>query len=148
MSVLDDTQVCEGLARYLTEQHKPKKGTQSEENNKQERRKYQRRWHASRNLKEPEEKVEVLKKEPKIKEPKATIRQGKKRYALMKDTVSMGYDVYGLIWSYAAYMLMDDAAGTRGRARSVRPRGSGAAAPAGRRAEPSALNRGRASKPC
>jgi len=141
VSMLDDTQVCEGLARYLTEQHKPKKGTQSEENNKQERRRGQRRWHASRNLAEPEEKREVLKKEPKIKEPKATIRHEKKTYQLMKDSVQMGYDVYGMVWLQAAYIQIADAG--RGRKRSDRPRGSGAAAPAGWRAEPSVLKYGK-----
>ena len=135
MSVLDDTAVCEGLARYLTEQHKPKKGSQEEENNKQERRKGQRRWHASRNLVQPEEETKVLKREPKLKEPKAP-----KGYALLKDSVTMGYDVYGMVWSYAAFVSLDDA-GCRGR--RSRPRGSGAAAPAGWRAEPSVLKYGR-----
>ena len=102
MSTLDDTAVCEGLARYLTEQHKPKKGQPTEENNKQERRKGQRRWHASRNLKEPVEETKVLKREPKLKEPKAP-----KGYALIKDSVTMGYDVYGMTWSYAAFVAIE-----------------------------------------
>lgn len=103
MSTLDDSQVCEGLARYLTHQHKSKKGEVDSVNIKQERRKGQRRWHASRNLKEPEEKVRQLKREPKLKEPKAP-----KGYRLLRDSVSMGFDVYGMVWSYAAFVRMEE----------------------------------------
>lgn len=99
MSTLDDTQVCEGLARYLTEQHKAKRGGSDDENVKQARRKNQRRWHGSRNLAEPKEKVTTLKREPKLREPKAP-----KGYRLLPDSVVMGFDMYGMMWSYAAFV--------------------------------------------
>lgn len=103
VSTLDDSQVCEGLARYLTEQHKAKKGTDDAENVKQPRRKGQHRWRASRNLQEPTVTKTVLKREPRLKEPSQ-----RKGYQLIRDSVTMGFDVFGMVWSHAEYVRVED----------------------------------------
>lgn len=103
VSTLDDSQVCEGLARYLTEQHKAKKGTDDPENVKQPRRKGQHRWRASRNLKEPTVTKTVMKREPKLREPAK-----RKGYQLIRDSVTMGFDVFGMVWSHAEYVRVEE----------------------------------------
>lgn len=50
---LDNTNNCKELARYLTRQHKPRKGSGKPENAKDPRQKRKRRWTCSRNLKKP-----------------------------------------------------------------------------------------------
>lgn len=101
LSLLDDTNSCEDLARYLTQQHKHKRGSDSPENIKQQRQKGQRRWHASRNLKQPVETVKVIARPPKPGEPKA-----RKGYRLQPNWF-FGCDVYGYVYSYAAYVRED-----------------------------------------
>lgn len=121
LSTLDDTGVCEGLARYLTQQHKTKRGGQTEDNAKQPRRKGQRRWHASRNLAEPTVKLRRLGRLPKG-EPKA-----RKGYRLLPDW-TVGCDAMGYIYRYCSYILdapkarENDAASSRERAESRRRR--------------------------
>ena len=102
MSVLDDSNSYEDLAKYLTQQHKAKRGSEQPENAKQERRKGQRRWHASRNLKQPVETMKVIARPPKPGEPKAP-----KGYKL-QPTWYFGCDVYGYLYSYAAYVRDGD----------------------------------------
>ena len=58
-SRLDDTNNYKELARYLTNQHKPRKGSDSQENAKEPHRKHQRSWTCSRNLQKP-----IVKKRP------------------------------------------------------------------------------------
>lgn len=101
LSVLDDTNSYEELSRYLTAQHKSKRGSESAENVKQQRQKGQRRWHASRNLKQPVETVRVIARPPKPGEPKAP-----KGYRLQANWY-FGCDVYGYLYSYASYVKID-----------------------------------------
>lgn len=110
MSTLDDSNSYEDLARYLTQQHKQKRGAEDEANVKQERRKSQRRWHASKNLKQPVETVKVIARPPKPGEPKAP-----KGYKLQPNW-HFGCDTYGYLYSYAAYVRDgDDRPGKKGR---------------------------------
>lgn len=102
LSTLDDTNSCEELAKYLTQQHKTKRGTDEAESVKQERRKGQRRWHASRNLTQPVETVKVIARAPKPGEPKAP-----KGYRLQPNWY-FGCDAYGYLYSYAAYVREED----------------------------------------
>ena len=94
LSTLDDSRVCNGLARYLTEQHKSRKGEKSSADNaKQPRRKGQRRWHASRNLQELKETCREVRRLPKG-EPKPP-----KGYRLLPDWI-VGCDMWGNLYRY------------------------------------------------
>lgn len=108
ISTLDDSDGFTGLARYLTEGHKPKKNAQGEDakkNVKQERRKGQRRWHASRNLKKPVIKREEIKRLPRRGEPKPP-----KGYRLIPDSWQYVESRFG-IYTYAAFVKDGDAGG-------------------------------------
>lgn len=100
-SVLDDSDGFGGLVTYLNGDHKPKRGAEGEaaqESVKQPRRKGQRRWHASRNLKEPDVVVEDVKRLPWRREPKPP-----KGYKLMQDEWRYVESQFG-IYTYAAFM--------------------------------------------
>lgn len=101
LSVLDDSYSYEDLSKYLVKSHKPKKGAEgeaAEENQKQARQKGERRWHGSRNLKQPKETKRTLKRAPRPGEPKA-----RKGYRLLPNWY-FGCDCYGFLYRYAAYV--------------------------------------------
>ena len=97
MSLVDESEGFRDLANYLCREQKPKKGQTDGENQKQQRRKWQRRWHASRNLKKPE----VVKKQ--VKRP--PVGQPKKisGYRLLPEW-SVRSDRFGNLNTYAQYM--------------------------------------------
>ena len=53
VSMLDDMNNYKDLTSYLTKRHKKRKGSENEENAKEQREKNKRRWTCSRNLKKP-----------------------------------------------------------------------------------------------
>lgn len=111
-------------ARYLLGTQKQSR-TGREDAEKPARRKWQRRWHASKGLKRPVvEKVEV-KRAPKMGAPKPP-----KGYRLL-NTWQVGCDMLGNLYSYFAAIKEEDPK------RATARKGSGANAPAGWRAEPS-----------
>lgn len=92
VSTLEDKDNFRDLARYLTTAEKECRRKTDENGDpalKTQRRKYQRRWHASRNLDKPVEKVRPAPK-PRMREPRAP-----KGYRLLPDwrvgTDSLGY---------------------------------------------------------
>lgn len=91
VSTLEDQNNYRELARYLTASDKEcrrKKDEHGDPALKTQRRKYQRRWHASRNLARPIEKVKPAPK-PRLGEPKAP-----KGYRLLPDW-RFGVDILG-----------------------------------------------------
>lgn len=113
MAALDDSDGFGGLVAYLNEEHKPKRGTDEDETAKQPRQKGKRRWHASRNLSEPDVKVEDVKRLPWRGMPKPP-----KGYRLMVDEWRYVESQFG-IYTYAAFMRIDKKP-TRGKGRSKR----------------------------
>lgn len=104
VSTLDDSDGYRGLVRYLCEEHKPKRGSecdQGQESVKQPRRKYQRRWKASRNLVKPDMEKHTVKRLPPRGEPKAP-----KGYQLLADSWQYVESRFG-IYTYAAFMRID-----------------------------------------
>ena len=93
VSTLEDQNNYRELARYLTTDHKE----HGDPALKTPRRKYQRRWHASRNLARPVEKVKPAPK-PRLGEPKPP-----KGYRLLPDW-RFGVDVLG--YYYVDYACM------------------------------------------
>lgn len=92
MSVLEDTRSYKELARYLTEQHKARRGSESTENAKEERRRNQRRWTGSRNLEKP-----VVKKRECRPVTVHTMPRAPKGYELMPD-FRRDADKFGNLW--------------------------------------------------
>ena len=80
------------LARYLTEQDKPRRGSDSPENAKEPRRRNQRRWTGSRNLEKP-----VVKKRPCRPVTIHTMPRAPKGYELMPD-FRRDADRFGNLW--------------------------------------------------
>lgn len=113
VSTLDESDGYRGLARYLCEEHKPKRGgiDDGEKSVKQPRRKYQRRWKASRNLSKPEVEKHTVKRLPSRGEPKAP-----KGYMLLPDSWQYTESRFG-IYSYAAFVRIE-----RGRKQKARPK--------------------------
>ena len=102
VSTLEDQNNYRELARYLTTDHKECRRKTDEHGDpalKTQRRKYQRRWHASRNLARPVEKVKPAPK-PRLGEPKPP-----KGYRLLPDW-RFGVDVLG--YYYVDYACMAD----------------------------------------
>lgn len=100
VSTLEDQNNYRELARYLTASDKEcrrKKDEHGDPALKTQRRKYQRRWHASRNLARPVEKVKPAPK-PRLGEPKPP-----KGYRLLPDW-RFGVDVLG--YYYVDYACM------------------------------------------
>lgn len=100
VSTLEDQNNYRELARYLTTDHKECRRKTDEHGDpalKTPRRKYQRRWHASRNLARPVEKVKPAPK-PRLGEPKPP-----KGYRLLPDW-RFGVDVLG--YYYVDYACM------------------------------------------
>nr|DAM06655.1 MAG TPA: protein of unknown function DUF1424 [Caudoviricetes sp.] len=100
VSTLEDQNNYRELARYLTADHKECRRKTDEHGDpalKTPRRKYQRRWHASRNLARPVEKVKPAPK-PRMGEPKPP-----KGYRLLPDW-RFGVDVLG--YYYVDYACM------------------------------------------
>ena len=100
VSTLEDQNNYRELARYLTTDHKECRRKTDEHGDpalKTPRRKYQRRWHASRNLARPIEKVKPAPK-PRLGEPRAP-----KGYRLLPDW-RFGVDVLG--YYYVDYACM------------------------------------------
>lgn len=90
--LLDDTPDHKALARYLTEQHKQRKGGESQENAKTKRRRGKRRWTGSRNLQKPK----VVKRECRPVTLK-TMPRAPKGYELRPD-FQRDADVFGNLW--------------------------------------------------
>lgn len=93
-----------GLIRYVNEEHKPRRGSQGEEAQesvKQPRSKGKHRWHATRNLIQPEVERYEVNRRLFQKEPKA-----KKGYMLLPDYVNS--DTNFGIYQYAAYVRLDE----------------------------------------
>lgn len=100
VSTLEDQNNYRELARYLTTDHKECRRKTDDHGDpalKTPRRKYQRRWHASRNLARPVEKVKPAPK-PRLGEPKPP-----KGYRLLPDW-RFGVDVLG--YYYVDYACM------------------------------------------
>lgn len=119
LSPLDDTYTYEDLSRYLTTEHKPPKGKPEADSVKEPRRKYARRWHASRNLRQPEEKKKEIRRPTINTQPKAPAG-----YRLLPNWY-LGCDVYGNLFFYFACVLEGEAARPQAR-RGCTPKGSGA----------------------
>lgn len=102
-------------ARYLMMGHKARRNSGSQENVKQQRRKWQHRYHASRNLNQPvETKVETA-RPPRVGVPKVP-----KGYRLLADW-AIGTDALGNVYTYfSAVSETENVAGTRRRAGKVR----------------------------
>lgn len=122
LSMLDDGDQYRGLARYLTARQKPKRGRDDEDGTsvKRPRRKYQRRWHASRNLARPVETRREIRR-PRLGEPKPP-----KGYRLLPDW-AMGCDLLGYPYVHYACLREGEAARPRARSRST-PKGIGTGA--------------------
>ena len=88
-ALLDDTNNHKELARYLSRQHKQRRGGNSTENAKEPHQKGQRRWTCSRNLKKP-----IVKKRPCRPVTVHTMPRAPKGYELTpefwRDADSMG----------------------------------------------------------
>lgn len=119
-----DADTYREVARYLLGTEKQSK-TGRPEAAKPKRRKFQRRWHASKGLRRSVvEKVEV--KRP----PRAGTPKPPKGYRLLPEW-QVGCDALGNVYMYYAAMREGD------QKKAVVKKGSGAKAPAGWRAEPS-----------
>lgn len=122
VSTLEDAYTYEDLAKYLTKPQKTRRGADGTGNAKQQRPKYKRRWHASRNLKQPEVKRRELSRPPKPGEPKA-----RKGYRLMPNWFA-GCDRMGYLYSYAAYVAEGTQTQRRSAARAAAERSGSAKA--------------------
>lgn len=91
-TMLEDTHSYKALAKYLTEQHKQRRGSDSPENAKEPRRRNQRRWTGSRNLEKP-----VVKKRPCRPVTIHTMPRAPKGYELMPD-FRRDADRFGNLW--------------------------------------------------
>ena len=96
VSPLDDAYTFEDLAKYLTEQHKPKKGKPDAASAKEPRAKYARRWNGSRNLVQPKVEKREIKRPPSPREPKPP-----KGYRLLPNWYT-GCDRFGNLFQYYA----------------------------------------------
>lgn len=119
LSFLDDIDNYKGLMKYLTQQKKSPKGKPDMPNIKQPRRKYARRWSASRNLDAPVEKKRPIKPVRLQDMPKAP-----KGYRLLPEWVK-GSDRYGNYYLYFTCMREDARPEAR---RCSTPKGKGAGA--------------------
>lgn len=107
VSTLDDLYTYEDLAKYLTENHKPPKGRKGpvqsaargeNSSGKEPRRKYARRWNASRNLKQPAVQKKPIKRPPSAREPKPP-----KGCTLLPNWYT-ACDRFGNLYQYFAYI--------------------------------------------
>ena len=113
---LENTYTYDELARYLTREHKPPKGKPMEDSLKAPRRKWARRWHASRNLQQPIETKRIVKRPPSGSQPKPP-----KGYRLLPNWY-VGCDGMGNLMTY--YSCVEETAYSRRN-------GDGGGAPAG-----------------
>lgn len=105
MSIADESQGFAGLIRYVNEEHKPKRGAQGDqkgESVKRKREKGAHRWHATRNLIQPEVEKHEVNRRLFNKEPKQ-----KKGHLLLPDWNDI--DTRFGVYQYAAYVRMDEA---------------------------------------
>lgn len=105
MSVADESQGFGGLIRYVNEEHKPKKGAKGEskqENVKKPRGKGEHRWHATRNMIQPEVEKHEVNRRLFAKEPNQ-----KKGHLLLPDWNDL--DTRFGVYQYAAYVRLDEA---------------------------------------
>lgn len=91
-SILEDVHSYKELCNYLTRQHKPRRGSESKENAKEERQKGKRRWTCSRNLKKPEVRKRACRTVTLNTMPRAP-----KGYRLLPD-FHRDADVFGNLW--------------------------------------------------
>lgn len=107
MSVLSDSDNYRGLSRYLVEGDKPRRGSDTQENAKEARDKYKRRWSCSRNLAKPVVKKREISPRTVMQMPKAP-----KGWRLLPEW-SMGTDKFGS--PYVRFeCVREDAAGEAG----------------------------------
>lgn len=92
VSVLDGTNNYKELAAYLLKQHKTRRGSQSDENTKGQRKRNERRWTCSRNLEKP-----VVKKRKCRPVTINTMPRAPKGYDLLPD-FQRDADRYGNMW--------------------------------------------------
>lgn len=111
MSIADEKNGFGGLIRYVNEEHKPKRGSSDGESVKKPRDKGKHRWHATRNLRQPEVEIHQVNRRLFRKEPNE-----KKGYVLLPDyqNIDTNFGVY----QYAAYVRMEEPEG-----RTDKPKG-------------------------
>lgn len=119
LSVLDDIDNYKGLMKYLTQQKKSPKGKPDMPNIKQPRRKYARRWSASRNLDAP-----VVKKRPIKPVRLQDMPKAPKGYRLLPEWVK-GSDRYGNYYLYFTCMNVEEARPKARRCSTPQGRGLG-----------------------
>lgn len=91
-SMLENARSYKELAAYLLKQHKARRGSQNDENVKDQRQKGQRRWTCSRNLQKPE-----VKKRECRPVTMHTLPRAPKGYRLLPD-FTRDVDLFGNLW--------------------------------------------------
>ena len=91
-SILEEARRYKELAAYLLKQHKPRRGSESEENAKAPRQKGQRRWTCSRNLQKP-----IIKRRLCREVTLYTMPRAPKGYRLLPE-FNRDADVFGKYW--------------------------------------------------
>ena len=97
MSIADEKDGFGGLIRYVNEEHKPRKGASDRESVKKPREKGKHRWHATRNLIQPEVETHEVNRRLFSKEPNQ-----KKGHVLLPDWNDL--DTRFGVYQYAAYV--------------------------------------------
>lgn len=115
-SVLRDTNNYRDLAAYLLQQHKTRRGSQNEENAKAPRRKNERRWTCSRNLKKPVVKKRPCK--PVTMKTMPRVPRGYRGYTVLPE-FERGVDIYGNLWLRWVCIRTEPEKGKRGRRAGV-----------------------------
>lgn len=116
-SVLRDSNNYRDLAAYLLTQHKTRRGSQSDENAKEPRRKNERRWTCSRNLNKPVVKKRACKAVTMKTMP--SIPRGYRGYNVLPE-FERGADNYGNLWIRWTCIRTAEEAGAQCRARNRR----------------------------
>lgn len=108
-SVLDKAYNFEDLSKYLTAENKPPKGDKKQENAKEPRRKYARRWSGSHNLKKPVVEIREIKRADILKrQPYAP-----KGYRLLENW-NIGTDIQGNLYqTFKCVKLEVNSSGTK-----------------------------------
>lgn len=112
MSIADEKDGFGGLIRYVNEEHKPKKGSAGDSVKKQ-REKGAHRWHATRNLIQPDVETHEVNRRLFSKEPNQ-----KKGHVLLPDWNDL--DTRFGVYQYAAYVKDEE---PEEHKRTVKPKG-------------------------
>lgn len=113
-SVLDNSNNYKDLAAYLLRQHKPRRGSQSDENAKEQRQRNERRWTGSRNLEKP-----VVQKRRCRPVTNNTMPRAPKGYELLPD-FQRDADRFGNMWIRWMCIRVDDRVGAKKEGRRGR----------------------------